>query len=112
MAERVAEERCEPVGVTAGYSVRFESVLPRHYGSILFCTVGKGCGQWVWLLITCVLCAGVLLRKLEAGLVGISHVVVDEIHERDINVCSTEISMYVTLHYIFVTLLKSRVSFT
>ena len=30
--------------------------------------------------------AGVLLRKLENGLHGISHVVVDEIHERDINV--------------------------
>ncbi|XP_078355402.1 ATP-dependent RNA helicase A protein-like [Oculina patagonica] len=28
---------------------------------------------------------GVLLRKLENGLHGISHVVVDEIHERDIN---------------------------
>lgn len=26
-----------------------------------------------------------LLRKLEAGLRGISHVIVDEIHERDIN---------------------------
>ena len=36
--------------------------------------------------------AGVLLRKLEAGLIGISHVVVDEIHERDINVRSTPIS--------------------
>ena len=29
---------------------------------------------------------GVLLRKLEAGLLGISHIIVDEIHERDINV--------------------------
>ena len=29
---------------------------------------------------------GVLLRKLEAGIRGISHVIVDEIHERDINV--------------------------
>lgn len=29
---------------------------------------------------------GVLLRKLEAGLIGVSHVIVDEIHERDINV--------------------------
>jgi len=28
---------------------------------------------------------GVLLRKLEAGLRGVSHVIVDEIHERDIN---------------------------
>ena len=26
------------------------------------------------------------LRKLESGLRGISHVVIDEIHERDINV--------------------------
>ena len=31
-------------------------------------------------------CLGVLLRKLEAGLLGISHIIVDEIHERDINV--------------------------
>lgn len=29
---------------------------------------------------------GVLLKKLEAGLRGISHIIVDEIHERDINV--------------------------
>ena len=99
VAERVAEERCEEVGVASGYSVRFESVLPRPYASILFCTVG-GCGQrtqkWVWSLHQCsgyapmfffvVVYAGVLLRKLEAGLVGISHVIVDEIHERDINV--------------------------
>ena len=28
---------------------------------------------------------GVLLRKLESGLRGVSHVVVDEIHERDLN---------------------------
>jgi Lhr-like helicase len=34
---------------------------------VLFCTVG------------------VLLRKLEAGLRGVSHVIVDEIHERDVN---------------------------
>ena len=27
-----------------------------------------------------------LLRKLEVGLVGVSHVIVDEVHERDINV--------------------------
>ena len=32
------------------------------------------------------LLAGTLLRKLEGGLRGISHVIVDEIHERDINV--------------------------
>lgn len=67
VAERIAAERNESVGESVGYSVRFESVLPRPYGSILFCTVG------------------VLLRKLESGLRGISHVIVDEIHERDVN---------------------------
>ncbi|XP_045616540.1 ATP-dependent RNA helicase A isoform X2 [Procambarus clarkii] len=67
VADRVASERGEDIGNSVGYSVRFESVLPRPYGGILFCTVG------------------VLLRKLEAGLRGVSHVIVDEIHERDIN---------------------------
>ncbi|XP_055947285.1 ATP-dependent RNA helicase A-like isoform X2 [Argiope bruennichi] len=67
VAERIAEERVESLGNTTGYSVRFESCLPRPYGSILFCTVG------------------VLLRKLECGLRGVSHVIVDEIHERDVN---------------------------
>ncbi|KAI4469545.1 atp-dependent rna helicase [Holotrichia oblita] len=67
VSERIATERCEPVGQSVGYSVRFESMLPRPYASIMFCTVG------------------VLLRKLEGGLRGVSHVIVDEIHERDVN---------------------------
>ncbi|XP_073499414.1 ATP-dependent RNA helicase A isoform X2 [Phyllobates terribilis] len=67
VAERVAYERGEEVGKSCGYSVRFESMLPRPHASVMFCTVG------------------VLLRKLEAGIRGISHVIVDEIHERDIN---------------------------
>ncbi len=67
VAERVAFERNEDLRQSTGYSVRFESVLPRPYASMLFCTVG------------------VLLRKMESGLRGVSHVVVDEIHERDIN---------------------------
>lgn len=41
MAERVAYERGEDPGKSCGYSVRFESVLPRPHASILFCTVGK-----------------------------------------------------------------------
>ena len=40
IAERVADERCEPLGTATGYSVRFESVFPRPYGGILYCTVG------------------------------------------------------------------------
>ncbi len=38
-----------------------------NFSLVMFCTVG------------------VLLRKLEAGLRGVSHVIVDEIHERDVN---------------------------
>ncbi|XP_066965316.1 ATP-dependent RNA helicase A protein-like isoform X2 [Macrobrachium rosenbergii] len=67
VADRVAQERGEDLGKSVGYSVRFESILPRPFGGVLFCTVG------------------VLRRKLEAGLRGVSHVIVDEIHERDIN---------------------------
>ncbi|XP_018058679.1 PREDICTED: dosage compensation regulator isoform X1 [Atta colombica] len=67
VADRVAAERCEALGQSIGYSVRFESYLPRPYASIMFCTIG------------------VLLRKLEGGLRGVSHVIVDEIHERDVN---------------------------
>ena len=48
----------EELEIFTGYSVRFEYVLPRAYGSIMLCTVG------------------VLLRKLEAGLMGVSHFIV------------------------------------
>ncbi|CAL8079092.1 unnamed protein product [Calicophoron daubneyi] len=67
LAERVAYERGESLGMSVGYSVRFETVHPRPYGSILFCTVGT------------------MARKMESGLRGVSHIIVDEIHERDVN---------------------------
>lgn len=40
---------------------------------------------------------GVLLRKLEAGIRGISHVIVDEIHERDINVSNLWVRFDLTM---------------
>ena len=58
VADRVSTERAEQLGQSTGYSVRFESVLPRPYGAIMFCTVG------------------VLLKKMEGGLRGVSHVIV------------------------------------
>ncbi|VDM08986.1 unnamed protein product [Wuchereria bancrofti] len=67
LAERIADERGEQLGVSVGYAVRFDSLHPRPYGSLMFVTVG------------------VLLKRLELGLRGISHIIVDEIHERDIN---------------------------
>lgn len=100
IAERVAQERGEDLGVSTGYSVRFESIFPRYYGAILYCTVGKG--TWLNLFLCWFVCVwahcrtctkyinfffiGTLLRRLENGMRGISHVIVDEIHERDINV--------------------------
>uniref|UniRef100_A0A8C6WK60 RNA helicase n=1 Tax=Neogobius melanostomus TaxID=47308 RepID=A0A8C6WK60_9GOBI len=67
VAERVAAERGESVGQTVGYHIRLESrVSPKTL--LTFCT------------------SGVFLRTLMAGdssLSTITHVIVDEVHERD-----------------------------
>ncbi|KAF7665938.1 hypothetical protein LDENG_00127400 [Lucifuga dentata] len=70
VAHRVAHEMGPALKHCVGYQVRLESRPPEHSGgALLFLTVG------------------VLLRKLQGNpsLKGISHVVVDEVHERDIN---------------------------
>ncbi|XP_066459173.1 3'-5' RNA helicase YTHDC2 isoform X2 [Eleutherodactylus coqui] len=67
VAERVAAERGEKIGQTIGYQIRLESrVSPKTL--LTFCT------------------NGVLLRTLMAGdttLSAVTHVIVDEVHERD-----------------------------
>ncbi|XP_038148771.1 3'-5' RNA helicase YTHDC2 isoform X1 [Cyprinodon tularosa] len=67
VAERVAAERGESAGQTVGYHIRLESrVSPKTL--LTFCT------------------SGVLLRTLMAGdssLTTVTHVIVDEVHERD-----------------------------
>ena len=69
LAERVAEERMLPVGEEIGYSIRGQSR-----------TSDKTKLQFVT--------TGVLLRRIQTGdvLSGISHVIVDEIHERSVDV--------------------------
>ncbi|XP_026475003.1 ATP-dependent RNA helicase DHX36-like [Ctenocephalides felis] len=69
VAERVASERNENCGVSVGYQIRLEKVMPRKSGSILFCTTG------------------ILLQTLESSpvLQEYSHLIIDEIHERDVN---------------------------
>uniref|UniRef100_A0A7N6C252 RNA helicase n=1 Tax=Anabas testudineus TaxID=64144 RepID=A0A7N6C252_ANATE len=70
VAHRVAHEMGRALKHCVGYQVRLESRPPEQSGgALLFLTVG------------------VLLRKLQSNptLKGISHVVVDEVHERDIN---------------------------
>ncbi|KAI9020185.1 P-loop containing nucleoside triphosphate hydrolase protein [Phycomyces nitens] len=68
VAERVASERCEKIGGTVGYAIRGETkVSPKT--QLQFCTTG------------------VLLRRLQGdpSLAGISHVMIDEVHERSVD---------------------------
>eukprot|EP00808_Paulinella_micropora_P005352 g76163.t1 len=66
LAARVAEERNERVGDLVGYQVRLDHRISPQ-SRLIFCTVG------------------ILLRRLLSDplLTGVSHVVVDEVHERD-----------------------------
>ncbi|XP_068333429.1 DExH-box ATP-dependent RNA helicase DExH5, mitochondrial-like isoform X2 [Pyrus communis] len=68
VSERVASERGEKLGDSVGYKVRLEGMKGRDT-HLLFCTTG------------------ILLRRLlvDRNLKGISHVIVDEIHERGMN---------------------------
>jgi len=68
VSERIAAERGEEIGQTAGYSIRLESKKSSKT-RLLLCTTG------------------VLLRRLQVDpdLGSISHVFVDEVHERDLN---------------------------
>lgn len=65
VAQRVAQERAESLGKSVGYQIRLESVRTSST-RLLYCTTG------------------VLLRRLEgeADLKGVTHVIVDEVHER------------------------------
>ncbi|KAF3164344.1 hypothetical protein TWF751_009720 [Orbilia oligospora] len=68
LAERVAAERCVAVGTEVGYAIRGESKIGPNT-SITFMTTG------------------VLLRRLHDGdgLSDVSHVVIDEVHERSLD---------------------------
>ncbi|CAN8061438.1 unnamed protein product [Agarophyton chilense] len=65
VAERVASERCEAVGESVGYQVKLNSRRSAKT-RLVFCTTG------------------VLLRRLQSDplLQSISHVIIDEVHER------------------------------
>lgn len=77
VADRVAKERGESLGRSVGYQVRFEAKPPEDHGSVTFCTTG------------------VFLKRLQTALADdgqrngnldhITHVVVDEVHERDVD---------------------------
>ncbi|KAF9471753.1 P-loop containing nucleoside triphosphate hydrolase protein [Pholiota conissans] len=78
VADRVSKERGESLGQAIGYHVRFESKTPEENGSVTFCTIG------------------VFLKQLQSALSGedqrqhasldnVTHIVVDEVHERDVD---------------------------
>lgn len=65
VAERVSHERCEKIGNVVGYQIRLENKISSAT-RLTFCTTG------------------LLLRRLQSDplLTGISHIIVDEVHER------------------------------
>ncbi|OGM40656.1 ATP-dependent RNA helicase [Aspergillus bombycis] len=69
LAKRVAKERRESLGCSVGYQIRFDSRRPTRLSSITFCTTGY------------------LLKMLhsESYLVSFSHIILDEVHERDLD---------------------------
>ncbi|EFX85550.1 hypothetical protein DAPPUDRAFT_98847 [Daphnia pulex] len=71
VACRVAEERNETCGdstSSVGYQIRLERLYPRERGSILFCTTG---------ILVQLLISDPLLENY-------SHILLDEVHERDL----------------------------
>ena len=70
VARRVAVERAERFQDTVGYHVRFDAKLPAESGSITYCTTGILLQQ--------------LLHFSDEIMDGVSHLVIDEVHERDI----------------------------
>lgn len=86
VAERIADERGQRLGSEVGYQVRFDNKLPEPDGSITFCTTG------------------IFLKRMQSALGAnadpeaitqmdkVTHIVVDEVHERDID---TDLSLVV-----------------
>lgn len=70
VARRVAAERGQELGQTVGYHIRHDAALPKYGGSITYCTTG------------------ILLKQLQSPdevMDSVSHIILDEVHERDIN---------------------------
>lgn len=71
LAQRVAEERGEPVGTTIGCLTRFDNRPPTSGGTITYCTTGIALNIFQ-----------IQIQKLESY----SHIILDEAHVRDVNI--------------------------
>ncbi|KAM3075138.1 hypothetical protein ACMFMG_007405 [Clarireedia jacksonii] len=69
VAKRVAKERGQEVGDQVGFHVALDKELPRSGGSILYCTTGILLNQ--------------LIFSPDALFDSITHILIDEVHERD-----------------------------
>ena len=76
LADRLAEERCVAVGGEVGYAIRGESKQGEKT-RITFCTTG--------VLLRRLQTSGGSMEHLVRSLADISHVVVDEVHERSLD---------------------------
>ncbi|KAL2017572.1 hypothetical protein VTK56DRAFT_1945 [Thermocarpiscus australiensis] len=76
LADRVAEERCSQVGQEVGYSIRGESKASANT-KITFVTTG--------VLLRRLQTSGGRVEDLVASLADVSHIVVDEVHERSLD---------------------------
>ncbi|KAG0045979.1 hypothetical protein BGZ83_008813 [Gryganskiella cystojenkinii] len=81
VAQRVAVERGERVGQSVGYQVRFDNQPPTPGGSILYCTTGI----FLRMMHNESDNTASLGRAPHDPMRGVSHIVVDEVHERDID---------------------------
>ncbi|KAF7898613.1 hypothetical protein EAF00_005059 [Botryotinia globosa] len=72
VAERVAQERGQMLGDQVGYKVGFDTELPNPRGSITYCTTGIILQQ--------------LIHHPDTLLHEISHLIIDEVHERDLDI--------------------------
>ncbi|KAI1422153.1 DEAD/DEAH box helicase [Xylaria sp. FL1777] len=76
LADRVAEERCSEVGNEVGYSIRGESKTSAQT-KITFVTTG--------VLLRRLQTSGGRTQDVEESLADVSHIVIDEVHERSLD---------------------------
>lgn len=76
LADRVSEERCSPVGQEIGYSIRGENKTSANT-KITFVTTG--------VLLRRLQTSGGRIDDVVSSLADISHVVIDEVHERSLD---------------------------
>ncbi|KAL9610490.1 MAG: hypothetical protein Q9167_004799 [Letrouitia subvulpina] len=77
LADRVSDERCSTVGDEVGYTIRGESRQKSGVTKITFVTTG--------VLLRRLQTSGVSKEALVAAVADVSHVIVDEVHERSLD---------------------------